>query len=159
MDGSVLGGIGKAIALARDLLTLNASNESARKIRDLLAELQRANLEKVAADACLAEANSELARLKRALHEMEGYQECQIGPGAFVLAKPPADPGSGVAQQPYLCCHCHQDGRKSILQFQTYSQGMQVMACPRCQATVRFPGGPSQEVRTAGRSNLDFTGY
>jgi hypothetical protein len=108
----------------------------------------------------VAAAKKESDRLTAWADERSDYALQEVAPGAFAYVRKPVDEG---AEQPgeaahWLCCRCHDEGRKSRLQFLRHEGGCRVHVCHRCQSSisVQVPSsGVTVLSRPRGRGMFD----
>lgn len=124
----------------------------AAKIQGTVIDLQRAILEaqSSAFEAQQAQAEQvghiraleeEMARLKAWGAEKENYELKAIGNGAFAYMLKPAMRGTEPPH--WLCQHCYENGKKSVLQIQPGlpSGRKETIQCPRCGAKLAVMAG------------------
>lgn len=153
---AIAGGLNQAATLAKSLLDMKISSDVTVKVSALVMQLSDLSGKFLGAQTALREAKNEIAELETKLracaafaHEKERYVLKALGPDAFAYV--PKEPDSGGEPEHSLCCHCHDENRKSHLQFQSFDKGMRVLVCPSCKSEVRFPHGIKAAVITQPR--------
>lgn len=106
----------------------------------------------------LAAAQKENDRLTAWEDERRDYSLQEVAPGAFAYVRKPTDEGGeqpGEAKH-WLCCRCHNEGRKSILQFARIEGGCRVYLCHCCQSSisVQVPAAGATVVGVSRRRSM-----
>lgn len=85
----------------------------------------------------LTESGAQIKELERRLAQRDEYALEKIGPGAFAYVQ--KNDQEALANGPWLCQSCFDDGRVAVLQFNRRDIGQDTHKCPRCESVVRVP--------------------
>ena len=96
-----------------------------------IAEMQR---EVDASKREVDQAKQELVKLHNWDVERQRYALIQLSEGAFVFAI--KESAKGLDPAHYICAHCHQSEKKSILQNARDGDGWTVWRCPACKTEL-----------------------
>ena len=134
-----ISGLQTAGQLAKALHELSTSIDIKTKVIDLQASIMSAQQSALAAQSDqfsmiqrVRELEEEIARVKAWEEEKHRYQLFSPWRGCFVYAL--KESSKGTEPPHWVCEHCYQDGRKSILQQVKERNGklLHVMKCPHC---------------------------
>lgn len=137
--------LGAALGHAADLTKLFVETRADDKARDkvfamqsalagalgAIAEMQR---EVDASKREVDQAKQELVKLHNWDVERQRYALIQLSEGAFVFAI--KESAKGLDPAHYICAHCHQSEKKSILQNARDGDGWTVWRCPACKTEL-----------------------
>jgi hypothetical protein len=115
---------GKVIDLQREILAAQSSA--------LLAQSEQFTMLKRIDDL-----EKEIAHVKAWEAQKQRYQLHEPRPSGFVYALKKSMSGGEPAH--WICTHCYEDGRKSILYFEYHRERGPGYYCPKCTTMVHYP--------------------
>jgi rubrerythrin len=141
---AALGGLKTAGEIAKALLQLKSDAERQAKVIELQSVILAAQSSAIAAQsdqfAMLEEVRAlekEIARVKAWEAQKRRYKLHAPWGGAAVYALKKSMSDGEPAH--WICTHCYEDGRRSILQFGYRKEGGPAYLCPSCEAAVHYP--------------------
>jgi len=131
-----------------DSLSLNRSRDVQGKVIELQSIILSAQSSALAAKSeqsamiqRISDLEKEIARVKAWEETKQRYELHQPVRGTFVYAL--KDQSDATEPPHWICAHCYEDGRRSILQFQKQDYSYRYHACPHCRA--EFCTGPGKK--------------
>lgn len=161
-SGTAISTTDKAVGLIKSLreLAKGSSGSAAPEIREKLLALQEelASVREINVD--LRDALRIATAALKARDDFESqkgrYELSEIYPEAFAYAeKRPADT---TAPNPYLCAHCFDNGKKSILQHQQANTIYATLVCPACKNTVLKRNTTSSDMARVKKRDASWMG-